>query len=144
MNIIERGRAILDFALSKLGKPFSHIGRDDLGYDCAGLALSALKSIDYYEEDMDLRAYGRSPEGKKISRILNQYFDQIIFEDLRDGDILLFTYVKNPQHIAIYEDFEGTPYMVHAYGDPSINRVIRNRIDDAWQKRFVLGYRIKE
>lgn len=140
---MELNNKILEFVLSKLGLPFLHIGRNDNGYDCAGLYLQALKSIGKFESDMDLRVYGRSPEGNKIAKIFNKYFDRVEYKDLIDGDAMLFKFLDNPQHIAVYQNSDGVDYMVHAYGDPSVNKVVRHVIDEKWQKRFVMGYRIK-
>lgn len=137
------GDKILEFALSKIDIQFRHMGRNDFGYDCAGLYLEALKTIDKFDERMDLKSYGRSPEGFKIVNILNEFFERINYEDMKNGDLMLFTFIKNPQHIAIYENFEGNDYMIHAYGDPSINKVIKNRLDAKWKERFNAAYRIK-
>lgn len=141
--MIDIQEKIVEIAKTKVGIPFHHIGRNDFGYDCAGLFLECLKQVNRYEEDMDLRAYGRNPEGNKIAKIFNKYFDKIGIEDLKNGDALLFKYVNNPQHIAIFYELEGKGYMIHAYGDPSVYRVVDHIFDESWRKRFVMGYRLK-
>lgn len=135
---------IIEDAKSLIDTPFHHQGRTKFGLDCAGLIVYILKNNNLYEEGCDIKAYSRLPSGNDIAKLMNKHFEKTILDNARNGDILLFRFENNPQHLAYLEiDENGDKYMIHAYGVTSVNKVVRNILDEKWVNKLVCVYKIK-
>jgi len=55
------------------------------------------------------------------------------------GDIGLFLIDGNPQHLAIFSDFEGGLGMIHCYAQA--RGVVEHRLDEQWESKLVKVYR---
>lgn len=145
MTIInEKRENIIEEAKACLGIEFHHQGRSEFGLDCAGLIIFVLKKVGLYEEGCDIKAYSRLPNGNKIGKLMSEYFDLISIDEAKSGDILLFRFENNPQHLAWLEiDSENNKNMIHAYGITSVNKVVINRFDEKWKNKLVSVYKIR-
>lgn len=135
---------ILNEAKKLLGTKFKHQGRNEHGLDCAGLIIFVCKKLGVHNVGMDLKGYGRTPDGNKIARIMSDFFDITDYENAESGDVLLFKFINNPQHLAFFErDDEGNEFMIHSYGEQEIEKVVYHRFDEKWKNRLVAVYKVK-
>lgn len=135
---------IVKKASDLIDTPFHHQGRNLAGLDCAGLIVYVLKEVGLYQDGCDILGYSRLPNGNEIAKLMSKYFDLISIEEAKSGDILLFRFEQNPQHLAWLEKTEDSSYMIHAYGVVGINKVVKNRLDEKWSNKLVSVYRIKD
>ena len=118
-----------------IGTPFRHQGRNKLGIDCLGLLLVAAKDCGVALDD--LKGYPRTPDGHTLRAECEKQLIKKIGKDLREGDILLMSFGRYPQHIAIKTDIG----IIHAFQESG--RVVEHNIDQKWLNRikevYVLG-----
>lgn len=117
-----------------LGTPFHHQGRAaGMGLDCIGLVIHAMKSVGLHVDDCT--DYGRQPEGGKLEEALLRHgYRQV--DKWRAGDVLLFRFNGQPQHVGIAVSENA---MVHAYAP--IGRVVESGLGETWQRRICGIYR---
>lgn len=119
-----------------IGTPFHHQGRvPGVGLDCAGVIVCAAKACGY--DVADIAGYGRIPSNGMLEQAVLCHCDQIAIEHVQTGDILLFKFRHEPQHLAIFDN----GLLIHAYS--SIGKVIENGFDAAWRAKLVGCYRLK-
>ncbi len=116
------------------GTPFHHQGRaPGIGLDCIGLVIVALRAAEIPVRD---RAdYGRRPDGKSLVAALLEHGAQPV-DIISAGDILLFRYDRQPQHVALAT---GLDTMIHSFA-PAGN-VVETSIGDYWKRRLTGIYR---
>ena len=117
--------------------PFVHQGRVlGVGVDCAGLIIcvgNALQLLDY-----DETGYPPKPDGVSLQRSCDAQLIRI--DDYRLGDVVLFRFGAEPQHLAIVGDYAfGGFSIIHAYAPNK--RVIETTFDAIWKRRIVQAYR---
>lgn len=123
-------------ARSFIGTPFHHQGRvPGVGLDCAGVVVCAATACGY--DVSDVAGYGRIPNQGMLEQAVLAHCDRIPLERVRTGDILLFKFLYEPQHLAVFDN----GMLIHAYS--SVGRVVENGLDDAWLKRLVGCYKLK-
>lgn len=123
-----------DAAISMIGVPFHHQGRHPkYGVDCVGLVICAYNAAG--ANIKNLANYGRIPDGRALIREIEEYTFKV--SEMEIGDVLIFRFSKNPQHIALYIG-DGT--MVHSYIDAKC--VLKEKLTPAWKKKLVAIYRV--
>ena len=123
-------------ARSYIGTPFHHQARlPGVGLDCAGVIVCAAKACGY--DVSDVQGYGRIPSQGMLEQAVIDHCSKIELAAVQTGDILLFRFLREPQHLAI---FDGG-MLIHAYS--SVGRVIENRLDDAWSARLIGCYQLR-
>jgi len=128
----------VDIARGYLGTPFRHQARlPGVGLDCAGVVVCALREAG--REVEDVRAYGRIPAHGLFVKMVERHCERISVGDLRHGDLIMFAFRGEPQHLAIYTA-EGT--LIHAYQD--VKKVVEHDFDGVWRDRLRGCYRLKE
>lgn len=133
---------IIRIAKEYINTPYLHQGRlKNKGIDCAGLIVEVAKEAGIYSEG-DYTNYSRIPDGETLAKTLNTYCDKINFNEIKDGDIILFKFVKNPQHLAIYYKYNDMDYIIHSYS--VAGKVIMQRLDSKWKNRIAAVYKYKE
>lgn len=135
----EASRVLVDAARSCLGTPFYHQGRAaGIGLDCIGLVIHAVKHIGIIV--CDEQDYGREPQGSKLhAALINHEFIQhqpISADDVAAGDVLLFRFNGEPQHVGIAVSPKA---MVHSYAP--IGRVVETGLGETWLRRISGIYR---
>ena len=120
-----------------LGTPFHHQGRSPgIGLDCIGLVIVALQALGLNVQD---RAdYGRRPDGRSLVAALDAH-GAVRVEAWRAGDVLLFRYDRQPQHVALATS-EDT--MIHSFAPAG--KVVETLMGDYWLRRLTGVYRFEE
>lgn len=119
-----------------LGTPFHHQGRQPgVGLDCIGLVIVALDAIG--RKVADRTDYGRRPDGQSLVNALLQH-GACAVDEIRAGDVLLFRYDHQPQHVALAID---SAHMIHAFAPA--RAVVETAVGDYWLRRLVGVYRFK-
>ena len=118
------------------GTPFLHQGRlPGVGLDCGGVVVCALRAVGY--RVIDVVGYGRLPGKGMLEKIVEENCDKIEPGDLQDGDILIFRFAREPQHVAIHAGGQ----LIHAWQD--IGRVVVHDFDAVWRRRLTGCYRVR-
>ena len=142
MDNLVTGKDIIKIAKTYLGTPWKHQGRvKGRGIDCAGYIVEVMKELGL-DTSFDLEGYERIPDGQKLAEIANNNGKNILLKDIQDGDVILFNVLGNPQHLAFYYKENDIDYMLHAYGDKSVNKVVAMRLDTKWKNRICGVYRL--
>lgn len=120
-----------------LGTPFHHQGRlPRVGLDCIGLVVVALRAAGFVVRDrLD---YAPRPDGVSLVHALEEHRAARV-EEIEAGDVLLFRYDHQPQHVALATD--GS-HLIHAFAPAG--RVVETEIGPYWRRRLVGVYRFKK
>jgi NlpC/P60 family putative phage cell wall peptidase len=125
---------MLSAARAALNTPFHHQGRvAGVGLDCIGLVIVALQATGMTVHDRT--DYGRRPDGHSLVTALKQHGAQRV-DEIQAGDILLFRYDQQPQHVALATSRDT---MIHAFAPAG--KVIETNIGDYWRRRLTGVYR---
>lgn len=117
-----------------LGTPFHHQGRTPgVGLDCIGLIVVAARAAGIVIEDRT--DYDRRPDGQDLLAALRAH-GLTPAESCAAGDILLFRYDRQPQHVALAT---GTDSMIHSFAPA--RAVVETAIGDYWRRRLCGIYR---
>lgn len=134
MNDVQIEKAITA-ARACLGTPFHHQGRaPGVGLDCIGLLVHALGAAGLRVRDQI--DYSRRPDGKSLIAALDAHGAQKVSE-IKAGDILVFRYDRQPQHVAMATS-DAT--MIHSFAPAG--EVVETSIGDYWKRRLVGIYRL--
>lgn len=122
-----------------LDTPFRHQGRlPGVGLDCAGVAVCAARECG--EEVADFLAYSRLPSSAVFLETIGKSCDRIRLSESLPGDLLVFEFDANPQHLAILT--EASPmYIIHAY--TPARKVVEHILDEQWKKKIRAVFRIR-
>lgn len=139
--------AFLEEVEGLLGTPYVHQGRNPaLGVDCAGLVIVALSRRGWTpvrRETVELLDYRRIPEGTMLRDYVLQECDPVPRDEAIPGDLALFAFGPDPQHLAILvptpKGLQGE-YIIHA-----VNRrgVTKHRFATEWKRDVIGFYRIR-
>lgn len=130
--------AIVQAARKYIGRPFRHRGRGPVYFDCAGLAIQALRDAGR-EILFDLKVYGREPWRDGLRQAVEANMGPPA-DGLEVGDVVLIRFNEQPHHIGIIGDYPfGGFSLIHAYGE--FGRVTEHRLNDTWRNRIVGAYR---
>lgn len=137
-----------------LGTRFHHQGRvrktatHPGGCDCIGLVVGVVRDLQIpskqsgkFLHQYDYKNYSRLPDGKLFREMLEKYLTEIPIDETQPGDVLLFRFEKDPQHIAIVSDYKhGGLGLIHCYA--SSRKVVEHVLDDGWRNRMVAAFEI--
>ena len=107
------------------------MGRNERGFDCAGLVVWAMKKIG--RSVNDISAYGREPhkDGLRENMVLN-LGPQVPRESMRAGDIVLMRFDGEPRHVALLTEYPaGGLAVIHTHAHAK--KVAEHRLDDYWR-----------
>ena len=129
-----KNEQMIEAARACLHTPFHHQGRaPGVGLDCIGLVIVALRSAGRYVQDRT--DYSRRPDGKSLVAALEAHGAQRA-EAIEPGDVLLFRYDRQPQHVALAT---GPGTMIHSFAPAG--KVVETAIGDYWRRRLTGIYR---
>lgn len=129
-------KSFVDSARSYIGTPFHHQGRlPQVGLDCGGVIVCAATENGY--EISDIVGYANTPALGMLERAVLEHCDVVPLEEVQDGDIMLFKFLREPQHLAVYSG----GMLIHAY--QQVGKVVENSFDDTWRKRLVACYSLR-
>ena len=128
-------QAMVTAAQTWIGTPFHHQGRvPRVGLDCIGLIVCALRVVDVIVRDRT--DYGWMPDAALLQVELTRHGFAPV-DAQRAGDVLLFRFRGEPQHVALAQDSQS---MIHAYAP--IGRVVATGISGPWSRRLCGVYRL--
>ena len=127
---------IIAEARTWIGCPFHHQGRlKGVGADCAGVVIGTANALGL--TDFDTVAYARQPDGAAMQKVLDEQMHKISFAEIQYGDVILFCFDKDPQHVGFYTDIG----LLHSYAQ--VKKCIETSLDETWIKRIRGVYRFK-
>lgn len=139
-------KQIVSQARTWIGTPFHHQARlKGKGCDCLGLIVGVVDELGLKDRNgvrlatYDEVTYSKEPDGAYLARKLTGLLEEVPVAEARAGDLGLFKVRENPQHLAIFTDYEGTLGMIHCYAQA--RRVVEHRLDADWKSRLVKVYR---
>ncbi len=119
---------ILTEARSWMGTKFLHQGSlKGVGTDCGGMVKGVYKALGAEVRDVPIN-YARTPANDIIEKVLAKR--AVKTNDPKPGDIILFTLLREPQHLGIYTESGG---VIHAY--QPFGKVVEHSMDDKWKRR---------
>lgn len=134
-----RAEDFIAAAREELGTRFHHQGRlPKVGLDCAGLAVAACRACG--EEPADFTNYERTPLRHEFFEALSAQCERVPMGSQRPGDMALFMYAGNPQHLGIFTCVSPDS-VIHA--NQLAGMVVEHRLDGAWKGRLVAIYRVR-
>lgn len=130
-----------------LGVRFVHQGRNRQGLDCLGLLIASAAAAGIRLQGQcpmafDERQYSLRPDTELLQLKLAGCLQQV--NDPRVGDVVLFSILGRPQHLALVSDYPAANALgiIHAYAPA--RQVVEHRFDDGWHKRLVQVYRLAD
>lgn len=124
---------------SMKGTKFKHQGRvPGVAVDCVGLVVCALRAAEYPVKD--LSGYSRVPSNGQLMLAILAHCNPINFTAIAVGDLMLFNFGHEPQHVAIVTGLDPV-VLSHAYSE--VGGVVENGFDLTWQQRLVGCFRFK-
>jgi NlpC/P60 family putative phage cell wall peptidase len=140
---------IVTEARSWIGTSFHHQGRvkknskDSGGVDCIGLIIGVCENIGitYHGKsfsNFDKRDYAKTPNGMQLKLEFSRYLNEINPEYAVSGDVLMFKFDKEPQHVAFVVKEYAKKNLIHCY--MQARRVVEHNLDEYWEKRIVAAY----
>lgn len=139
-----------------LGTQYHHQGRVKIcathngGCDCIGLVIGVATALNLQSKtgaslaDYDSHNYSNIPEGDNLRHQLSQHLLEKgnNITNAQTGDVVLFSFAKNPQHIAIIDRQTDELFIIHAYS--VVGKVCYHRLDNKWQQQLVQIYSFRE
>ena len=131
------GSQIVDEARTWINTPFHHQGRvKSVGVDCAGVVIGTADALGLISSFED-KPYAKSPSANQLRTTLKNYMIEIPVSEALPGDVLLFAFDREPQHVGFLTDIG----ILHAYAQ--VRKCIEHSLDDTWGKRIRGAYRFK-
>lgn len=126
-------------ARAYVGTRYQHQGRlPGVGLDCAGVALCAARAVGY--NVADVVGYSMLPDGDTLTRAVGRYCARVpTLDAIEVGDIILFAWDEEPQHVAVVSAMSPYPTIVHAHS--YARRVVEHILDETWLARARVVYR---
>lgn len=148
------GNLIVTQARTWLGTKYHHQGRlkkSDRcsgGVDCIGLVIGIINELEICDaagcllSKYDRTDYSMSPQTTKLAECFDLHLDLIDLAEMKAGDILLFKFWQNPQHVGIVSNYptEGLG-IIHCNSNSSC--VVEQPLSDTWRRMITHIYRFK-
>lgn len=124
----------LEVARKYIGTPFHPGGRLlNVGVDCVGLIACIAQECNIPLVDME--GYNQTPANGLFEEMVCSQLDKITMEELQAGDLLIFKFLKEPQHIAFVSEInDNSIKIIHAFSQ--VNKVVEHDLDKVWQRRL--------
>lgn len=136
---------IIEVARDYIGTPFQHQGRTHKGLDCVGLPLCVAEDLGLTDKGgvpfkrNDGGGYSAQPTGKIVFQTCCDRMIRKLANQFRPGDVLCMRLPIEPCHVAIVTEYNGVPYIVHAY-DGGERKCVEHILDVAWQRKIVAAF----
>lgn len=145
---------IVKQARTWLGTKYHHQGRlkkSDRcsgGVDCIGLVIGIINELNICDEHgctlskYDRTDYSMSPQMAQLSETIGSHLMPIEHNDMKIGDVLLFKFWKEPQHVGIVSDYPtGGLGIIHCNSNSSC--VVEQPLSETWSRMITNVYRFK-
>jgi cell wall-associated NlpC family hydrolase len=134
-----RREEFVDLVRAMVATPFHHQGRvPGVGIDCAGVVVCAAQAVGI--EVADQQGYSRIPSGGQFLAAVKEHCEQIAADDVRPGDLMMFSWRTEPQHLAVVVAMDPMS-IVHAH--QQVGGVVEHEVDNAWWRRFRAFWRLR-
>lgn len=121
-----------------IGTKFHHQAAvKGVGCDCIGL-IRGVKNQLIEDDILATLDYSMQPNNFRFYNNLEKHPELEPTNVLEPGILLLFKFIREPQHIAIYTD-KNT--IIHSYQPRG--QVVEHRLDDKWKDRIHSMYKVK-
>ena len=154
IQVKNSGSKIVSQARTWLGTKYHHQGRLKKssacsgGVDCIGLIIGIINELNicddqgYLLSKYDRVDYSNSPQSAKLVETMASYLLPIDYKDMQIGDILLFKFCKEPQHVGIVSDYSSQGLgLIHCHR--SSGYVIEQPLSNTWIRMITHIYRFK-
>lgn len=119
----------------RIKKTFSHNG----GCDCIGFVIGVADNIGLkfegkpysFYDDLD---YPKYPHKNKLEQVIQKFMIKIDESSYQTGDVLLFKFDKNPQHVGLVSYHNN---IIHCYAQAK--GVVEHQLDKSWKEK-IIGY----
>ena len=119
-----------------LGTPYQHQGTlKHVGVDCVGLLVGVAKEAGIIAGTYRIPPYEPFNNGELLMVEIARFCDPITLDERRPGDVLIFSFLGQPQHTA-YVSRVG---MIHSYAP--LGKVVESPISDKWLDRIYSAWR---
>ena len=131
---------IVEAARQWIDTPFHHQARlKHVGVDCVGLVIGVARELELVPQDLDVLGYPRTPDGTSLMATMRQHMAEIDRAVMQPGDVIVVSFDKDPQHLAILGDYRhGGLSIIHAAGNTG--RVIEMRLMFGEHMKFVAAF----
>ena len=130
-----------------IGTHFHHQAHiKGVGVDCAGLVRGVAMNLGILQPNFEslprakeFMAYARNPNGASLMEACRLYMTEIDKADMQPGDVVVMSFDKHPQHLAILGDYRhGGLSIIHASG--RAGKVIETRMMFSNDMKFVAAF----
>lgn len=111
-----------------------------VGFDCVNLVFHIAKTFNFEIEPVV--GYSQTPSNGLFEKHANEKLNKITFKNLKIGDLLVFKFLKEAQHIAFVSEVGNNISIIHA--NSQVGKTVEHILDFKWERRIVGCYRIKE
>lgn len=141
MNIREN---IVNDALGQIGTKFQHQGRLlNKALDCAGLVVEVYKKNGLCVTDR--KGYAHNPSALQFLQTIEENCVKISKEEAKIGDICIFSFGTEPQHVAIITKVDKENDIIKiTHSLMSARCVVEHTLDNDWKSKCRGFYRHKE
>ena len=148
------GSMIVTQARTWLGTKYHHQGRlkkSDRcsgGVDCIGLVVGIINELNICDDKgcllskYDRTDYSMSPQTTKLAECFDFYLDLVDQDKIIPGDVLLFKFWKEPQHVGIVSNYPtGGLGLIHC--NSTSGSVVEQPLSETWTRMITHVYRFK-
>ena len=145
---------IVTQARTWLGTKYHHQGRLKKstqtlgGVDCIGLVIGVINELSICDDKgcllskHDQTDYSMHPEGSKLVDAIAEHMDLVQPSEMQVGDVLLFKFWKDPQHVGILSEYPTGGFgLIHC--NSTSNTVVEQPLNDTWKKMITHVYRFR-
>jgi len=133
-----------------IGTRFHHQGRlkkkdgDKGGVDCIGFVLGVADELGLTYNGVklskfDRRDYPKVPNGSLLKDEFSKYLNEIELSKIDSGDVLMFKFDENPQHVGIVVKEKGDYNIIHCH--MQARGVVEHKLDECWKRRIVTAFK---
>lgn len=144
-RIVEEARSWIGTAFHQLGR-VKKTGTQQGGCDCLGLIIGTLDNLGILSKDKlsfkeyDPIHYSAVSDGHLLTKNLANHFLPISKKDLKEGDIVLFEFNNNPQHLAFIASSNNNLTIIHSF--IQAKKVVEHYFSKWWLDKVIASYRI--
>lgn len=145
---------IVNQARTWLGTKYHHQGRlkksssGNGGVDCIGLVIGVIDELAICDNKgcvlskYDQTGYSMHPEGSRLPETMEAHLDIIHYTEMQPGDILLFKFWNEPQHVGILSQYP-TGGMGFIHCNSTSGSVVEQPLTKTWSRLITHVYRFK-
>ena len=146
---------IVKQARTWIGTKYHHQGRLKAsancsgGVDCIGLVIGVCDELNICDahgellSQYDRKGYSMQPEEEKLAQSIGAHLYSVESTKMKVGDILLFKFWKEPQHVGIVSKYPtGGLGLIHC--NSTSGSVVEQPLSDTWKRMITNVYRFNK